>query len=371
MTGTAAAGTADPSDRSVTDLPEGYRDEMGSIEAIGIVSGGLDSALAVALIKGQGLRVLGLHFFNGFSPSAMRAEVEGPEALESFLEGKAAALTASLGIPVEIVDISGEYLDLLLSPRHGYGSQVNPCIDCRIDMLRRAAVRMRSEGAAFVFTGEVLGQRPMSQHRRAMNAVERESGLGGRLVRPLCARLLPETIPEREGLLDRSLLLDIQGRSRKRQMALADELGITGYSQPAGGCALTDENYGRKFREMIEHEGASGLSRTRVLLLAIGRHFRFEGGARVVVGRNRTENLYIERNFQGEWLAEPVDCPGPTTLVLGGASREDLERAAAFTARYSDCKGESGVRVRIARGGEERLLDVAPASGEDLERYRI
>ncbi len=344
---------------------------MGSIEAIGIVSGGLDSALAVALIKRQGLRLLGLHFFNGFSPTAMKREVEGPEALQSFLEGKATSLSESLGIPVEIVDISDEYLDLLLSPPHGYGSQVNPCIDCRIDMLRRAAVRMRSEGASFVFTGEVLGQRPMSQHRGAMNTVERESGLEGRLVRPLCARLLPETIPEREGILDRSLLLDIQGRSRKRQMALADELGITGYSQPAGGCALTDENYGRKFREMIEREGARGLSRRTALLLAIGRHFRLESGTRVVVGRNRTENLYIERSFPDEWLAEPVDCPGPTTLALGGVSRDDLEAAAAFTARYSDGKGESSVRIRVARGGEELLLDVPPASDEELERYRI
>jgi tRNA-specific 2-thiouridylase len=344
---------------------------MGSVEAIGIVSGGLDSALAVALIKRQGLEILGLHFFNGFSPNAMRKEVEGPEALESFLDDKAAALTESLGIPVEMVDISGEYLELLLSPEHGYGSQVNPCIDCRIDMLRRAARRMRSEGAEFVFTGEVLGQRPMSQHRGAMNTVERESGLRGRLVRPLSAKLLPETIPERDGLLDRSLLLDIQGRSRKRQIALADEYGITGYSQPAGGCVLTDENYGRKFREMIERDGASVLSRRMSVLLAIGRHFRLEGGARVVVGRNRTENHYIERSFPSEWLAVPVECPGPTTLVLGEVAREDLETAAAFTARYSDCKREGSVRIRIAREGEELLVDAPPAADGELERYRI
>lgn len=344
---------------------------MGSIEAIGIVSGGLDSALAVALIKRQGVGILGLHFFNGFSPPAIKSEVEGPEALESYLAGKRAALTESLGVPVEIVDISEEYLELLLSPRHGYGSQVNPCIDCRIDMLRRAAVRMRSEGAVFVFTGEVLGQRPMSQYRGAMNAVERESGLEGRLVRPLSARLLPETLPEREGLLDRTRLLDIQGRSRRQQMALAHEYGITGYSQPAGGCALTDEHYGRKFKEMIEHEGAPGLSRRTAVLLSIGRHFRLEGGARVVVGRNRMENHYIERNFPDDWLAVPVECPGPTTLLLGGAAREDLEEAAALTARYSDSKREQSVRIRIARGGEELLLDIPPATDDVVERYRI
>jgi tRNA-specific 2-thiouridylase len=344
---------------------------MGSVKAIGIVSGGLDSALAVALIKRQGLEILGLHFYNGFSPNAMRAEVMGPEALEAFIEEKVASLKDSLGVPVEVVDISGEYLDLLLSPEHGYGSQVNPCIDCRIDMLRRAARRMQDEGARFVFTGEVLGQRPMSQHRGAMNAVERESGLTGRLVRPLSARLLPETISEKEGLLDRSLLLDIQGRSRRRQMALAEEYGITGYSQPAGGCTLTDENYGRKFREMLEHEGASSLSRRMVVLLAIGRHFRFDGGARVVVGRHRTENQYIEKNFSRDWLAVPVECPGPTTLVLGEPAMEDLERAAAFTARYSDCKNDESVRIRVAKGIEEHLFDIPPASDEELECYRI
>ena len=340
-------------------------------EAIGIVSGGLDSALAVALIKRQGVTILGLHFHNGFSPNAMKAEVQGPDALALFLEKKALALTESLGIPVEIVDISREYLDLLLSPEHGYGSQVNPCIDCRIDMLRRAAVRMREEGAGFVFTGEVLGQRPMSQHRQAMDAVERRSGLEGRLLRPLSARLLPETAAEREGLVDRSLLLDIQGRSRRRQMALAEEWGISGYSQPAGGCTLTDENYGRKFKEMLEHEGPAGLSRRVAVLLAIGRHFRLGGGARAVVGRNRTENGYIERSFSGEWLAVPVDCPGPTTLLLGNPAEGDLERAAALTARYSDCKMEESVKIRIARGGEEHLLDVPPIDEDDLERYRI
>lgn len=344
---------------------------MGSVKAIGIVSGGLDSALAVALIKRQGMEILGLHFFNGFSPNAIRSEVAGPEPLNAFIEGKAAALNDSLGIPVEIVDISGEYLDLLISPEHGYGSQVNPCIDCRIDMLRKAARRMSTEGAEFVFTGEVLGQRPMSQHRGAMNTVERESGLPGRLVRPLSARLLPETIPEKEGLLDRSLLLDIQGRSRKRQMALAEEYGVTGYSQPAGGCTLTDENYGRKFMEMLGHEGASGISRRMAVLLAIGRHFRFAGGARVIVGRNITENQYIEKNFSRDWLAEPVECPGPTTLVLGEPVRDDLEKAAAFTARYSDGKNESSVPIRIAKDGEELLFDIPPASDEELERYRI
>lgn len=344
---------------------------MAAVKAIGIISGGLDSALAVALIKRQGIDILGLHFYNGFSPNAIKAEVVGQEELEAFIERKGAALKASLGIPVEVVDISEGYLDLLLSPDHGYGSQVNPCIDCRIDMLRKAALRMRSEEAAFVFTGEVLGQRPMSQHRGAMNTVERDSGLVGRLLRPLSARLLPETIPEREGLVDRSMLLDIQGRSRRRQMALAEELGITGYSQPAGGCTLTDENYGRKFREMLEHEGPSGLTRPMAVLLSIGRHFRLESGSRLVVGRHQTENEYIERNFEGEWLLEPVDCPGPTTLLLGEPAKGDIERGAAFTARYSDGKNEESVRIRVVRGDEERLFDIEPASDEELDRYRI
>ena len=341
------------------------------LKAIGLVSGGLDSALAVAVVKRQGIEVLGLNYFNGFSPGAMRAEMLGEKDMQTFLDRRASDLSQSLGVSVEVIDISEEYIDLLLKPKHGYGANVNPCIDCRIYMLKKAKERMEAEGSSFVFTGEVLGQRPMSQHKGSMNTVIRESGLGRYLLRPLSAKLLPKTVPEEEGLVDREKLLDIQGRSRRRQMALAEELGLTGYSQPAGGCMLTDENYARKFKDVLDHEGEEMISRRMAVLFAAGRHFRLSGTVKIVVGRNRMENNYIERDWNGEWLADPIDSPGPTTLTLGDPTDDDLMTAAAITARYSDTKRESSVRISLKRAGEERIVDVTPVPDDELDRYRI
>ena len=341
------------------------------IKAIGLVSGGLDSALAVAVVKRQGIEVLGLNYFNGFSPGAIRTEMLGEKDMGAFLDRRASDLSQSLGVSVEVIDISEEYIDLLLKPKHGYGANVNPCIDCRIYMLKKAKERMEAEGSSFVFTGEVLGQRPMSQHKGAMNTVIRESGLGGYLLRPLSAKLLPKTVPEEEGLIDREKLLDIQGRSRRRQMALALELGLTGYSQPAGGCMLTDENYARKFKDVLDHEGEGMISRRMAVLLAAGRHFRLSGTVKIVVGRDQMENHYIERDWIGEWLADPIDVPGPTTLILGDPTDDDLMTTAAITARYSDAKRESSVRISLKRAGEERIVDVRPVPDDELDRYRI
>jgi tRNA-specific 2-thiouridylase len=341
------------------------------IKAIGLVSGGLDSALAVEVVKQQGIEIIGLHYFNGFSPEAIRIEVRGREELRAFQDERALELGANLGVPVEIVDISDQYLDLLIEPKHGFGANVNPCIDCRIFMLKDARRRMDGAGARFIFTGEVLGQRPMSQHRRAMSAVERESGLAGYLLRPLSARLLPETVPEMEGLIDREAMLDIQGRSRKRQIALAGRLGITGYSQPAGGCVLTDENYARKFKDMISHAPARSLTRRMAVLLGIGRHFRLSDSVKLVVGREKLENHYLEREWSDYWLAMPIDAPGPTTLVLGEATKGNLETAAAVTARYSDAKREASVSIRLTRGDERLSFDVEPAADSEIGPYRI
>jgi hypothetical protein len=342
-----------------------------NVTAIGLVSGGLDSALAVALLRKQGIGVLGLHYVNGFSPGALKREIHGAGSREDWLRERSLALERSLGIPVEAVDVSEEYLDLLVSPDHGYGANVNPCIDCRIFMLRKARKRLAPEGPRFIFTGEVLGQRPMSQHRAAMNTVERESGLAGLLLRPLCAKLLPATIVEREGWVDRAGLLDIQGRSRKRQIELAREFGLSGYTQPAGGCALTDENYARKFKDFMEHRGDRMITRGEAILLSVGRHLRISPRIKVVVGREEAENKYIEAHFGGHWLATTVDHPGPTVLIAGDPSGTEIETAAAITARYSDGKREESVRVSVKKGDEERIVSVAPLDDGELERYRL
>jgi hypothetical protein len=280
-------------------------------------------------------------------------------------------MSDDFGAPVRILDFSTEYFDVLLHPRHGYGANMNPCIDCHIFMLRKAGELMEREGARFVFTGEVLGQRPMSQHFKALELIERESGLPGLLVRPLSAKLLPETIAERNGWIDREKLYDIEGRSRKPQMALAEELAVKGYSSPAGGCMLTDGPYAARLRDLVRHSEGSSLTHEDTLLLAVGRHFRLSPAVKLVAGRREAENLYLERTWSGDWLAFPLDAPGATVLVHGEPTDEDLQAAAAFAARYSDAKNQAGVRIALRKGNEERILEVAPAPEEAVDRHRI
>jgi tRNA-specific 2-thiouridylase len=341
-----------------------------SIKAVGLVSGGLDSALAVAVVSRQKIEVLGLHVWIGFAAGVMQREVSG-EPLAGLLEEEAQRMATAYHVPVRVIDRSAEYFDVLLRPRYGYGANVNPCIDCHIFMIREAKKIMNLEGARFVFTGEVLGQRPMSQSRRALELIDRECGLGGLLVRPLSARRLAPTIPECEGWLDRARLLDIEGRSRSRQMELAAEFGVSGYHAPAGGCLLTDEHYARKMRDWIRHEAHSPLTHEETVLLSVGRHFRLSPTVKIVVGRRKAENEYLERAWAGEWLLFPVEVPGPTVLVRGNATDDDLSMAAAFVARYGDAKDAARTLVTARRGGEERTFTASPVPGDCIERLRI
>jgi tRNA U34 2-thiouridine synthase MnmA/TrmU len=341
------------------------------VKAIGLVSGGLDSQLAVALLKRLGCDITGLHFYNGFSPGSLKRVIRGEESESDSLEGRGRALSDLLGIAVDVCDVSEEFLEVLVSPRHGYGANVNPCIDCRIFMLKQAKERMERDGARFIFTGEVLGQRPMSQHRQAMNLVERRSGLEGLLLRPLSAKLLPHTVPEERGWIDRDQLLDIQGRSRRRQISLARELGLGEYVQPAGGCALTESAYARKFKDFMQHNDRPRIRRGEAVLLAVGRHFRLTPRLKIIVGRNETENNYLERNGAGSYLLTTPDHPGPTVLVQGEPGVEELQRAASITARYSDAKNLPVVRVKVWRDDEHRMLEAPPIPDEELEPLRI
>lgn len=343
---------------------------MEKIKAIGLVSGGLDSALAVAVVKNQGVEVLGLHVLIGFSASFVRRETAG-ESLDDIIALESRRMSEDFGVNVRILDVSREYVDVLLRPRHGYGANMNPCIDCHIFMLRKAKELMEPEGASFVFTGEVLGQRPMSQHFKALELIARESGLEGLLLRPLSAKHLPETRVEKNGWIDREKLLDIQGRSRKPQMELAAELGVKGYSAPAGGCMLTDENYARRLKDFVRHHEGSTLTREDTLLLYVGRHFRLSPRVKLVAGRREAENVYLEKRWSREWLAVALDAPGATVLVRGEATAEELEIAAAVAARYSDAKTQASVRIAFRKGSEERIVDAAPAADDLIERYRV
>ena len=324
-----------------------------SVRAVGLFSGGLDSQLAARLIQMQGVEVVLLHCIT--DPLRSSGEV-----------AKRAA--ERLGLPLRTLDISQEFFEVVRSPRFGRGSGMNPCLDCRILMLRKAKEVMEEEGARFVFTGEVLGQRPMSQHRRALRLVEKESGLEGLLLRPLSAKLLPPTVPELEGWVDRERLYDLSGRSRKPQMELARRLDVTEYPSPAGGCWLTDPTFSSRLRDLFSHGGI--LDGEQALLLRVGRHFRLSDKAKVIVGRNRRENSVLMEHRGNRWIVQVVDFPGPVVLVEGEPSEEEVLKAASVAVRYSDCGGKA--KVRWERDGEVGEMDeVGPASEEELSRWRL
>lgn len=321
--------------------------------ALGLFSGGLDSMLAAAVLQEQGLEVTGAVFITPF-----------------FGAERARESAALLELPLIEQDITEIYYPLLVSPPHGFGSRHNPCIDCHILMLRQAGALMADQGFHFLFTGEVLGQRPMSQHRGALNQVARESGHPELVLRPLSARLLTPTKPEIEGWVDRERLLDISGRGRKRQMELAAHFGITKYPAPAGGCLLTDPRYASRLKELLAR--ISKPPRRELEILKWGRHFRLPGGAKVVVGRTHKENEALKPLLaSGDLVLRVQGHPGPLVLVLGDAAGEGLEQAALLTASYSDAPLGLEVTVAAQRHGETRQIRVTPASKDRFQEWLI
>jgi tRNA U34 2-thiouridine synthase MnmA/TrmU len=340
------------------------------IKAIGMLSGGLDSRLAVRLIQEQGIEVIGVHFYTGFciaNRNRRVGRIEKPSARNEALEAG-----AELDVPVEVIDVAQEYISVVLNPRYGYGSGMNPCVDCRIFMLRRAKDMMDAAGAHFVFTGEVLGQRPKSQHRQQLRTIERESGLEGLLLRPLSAQLLPPTIPEKEGWVDRSRLLSIGGRSRKEQIALADVYNIGDYPQPSGGCCLLpDPNFARRLSDFVDHFSQEKVTPEQMALLAVGRHFRLDEDVKVILGRDEGENNYLSFAAADQWQFRTIDHPGPTAVTADVLMPKHMEQIAGLAASYSDGKNESLVRVEARRNGQALTLTVAPLSRDAANNLRI
>ena len=292
-----------------------------SCKGFSLMSGGLDSQLAVRVLQRAG------------------AEVEGVCFVTPFFSPKAAEqAAAALGIPLNVVDFTDDEIALIENPPHGFGGSMNPCIDCHATMIRRAGEMMLARGFDFVATGEVMGQRPMSQNKQSLGIVAKSSGLEGRLVRPLSALLLEPTLPETEGKLDRTRLLDLQGRGRERQIQLAAEFGIVNYPSPAGGCKLTEEGYGRKLKDLLEHEGLR--TRRLVELLAVGRHFRLPDGTGLIVGRDRNDNAVLKAESARGMLIASEGLPGPTALLVGGPKSDaDLARARQIVAAYTKGSG--------------------------------
>ncbi len=285
-----------------------------------------------------------------------------------------AARTAvdQLGIDLEVVNATDEFLTVVANPKHGRGSGMNPCLDCRIMMFRKARKYMEEIGASFVVTGEVLGQRPMSQRLDAMQLIDRESGLTGYVVRPLSAGLLEPTIPENEGWIDREKLLSVSGRSRRPQMALAEGMGLRDYPCPAGGCLLTDPIFAQGLRDLLEHDGE--LRREEVSVLKLGRHFRLSPKAKAVVGRDAQENHKLGNKLRnGDHALEIGGQPGPLTMVRGDVGEAELAVAASITSRYGKSGGRSATTVLCRRVGDGAMasIRVGPVDRESVRSKMI
>ncbi|MHB8841981.1 MAG: tRNA 4-thiouridine(8) synthase ThiI [Candidatus Aquicultor sp.] len=312
-------------------------------KALVLMSGGLDSILAAEVLLEQGIEVEAITFVTPFFDS---------------VDAKKAA--TMLGIPVHIVDITDAHMKMLKHPKHGYGRFMNPCIDCHAMMIHKAGKLMKELGADFIATGEVLGERPKSQNRQALGIVEKESGMEGYVLRPLSAKLLDETIPEKEGLVDRTKLLDIRGRSRKPQMALAKKYGVLEYPSPAGGCILTDPMFSIRLRTLYKVEGEP--TANEVNLMKIGRVFLSSEGAIIVVSRNEEENKRLVQLAEpGDIIFEAEEYAGPLTILLKNDFTErSVFEAAALTARYGKAKSLDEVDVTSVEFGtsEKRLIHV-------------
>lgn len=333
-----------------------------SVKAIGLLSGGLDSVLAARLLQTQGIGVIAVHFNIGFSSKYMKHVLGVPPSDEDLKHDQTIEELKDAGIDVREIDIREAFLKMLLEPAHGYGANMNPCIDCKILMLRKAAELMRQECADFVFTGEVLGQRPMSQRRHALDQIERASGLEGVLLRPLSAKYLKTTIPEKEGLVDREQLVAFKGRGRRAQLDLAKKLGVKHHGTPAGGCLLTEEKFANRLLDLIQHTTDGKPDLDDICLLSIGRHLRITKRAKVIVGRFEAENHILENYKHRGLLVEVVDVPGPITMVQGDTDGLEMLLAASITGRYSDAKNNSVVSVaKLGDNSYHQPIEVIPA----------
>ena len=321
-------------------------------KAVALISGGLDSALAISLVQRQGIEITAVHFTSFFSPLDRDDENSPVQAMVSQLD-----------VPLILLPKGPEFLDLIRNPRHGHGKNLNPCIDCRIYTFEKAKQLMREIGATFLITGEVAGQRPMSQRKNTIRLIEKQSGCDGIIVRPLSARALPASIPEQLGIVDRDRFLDVVGRGRKVQLRMADELGLHGYSPPAGGCLLTDKIFSRRLRDLLDDSAVP--SSADLNLLRFGRHIRLRPGLKIVVSRNEKENLRLESAESTGSLFCPVDFPGPLVLVSGQPEPEEEVVIGSIVRRYSKEASRGDLIGIVGRNSSERRITVTRTASDD------
>lgn len=338
-------------------------------KAVALISGGLDSMLAARVILDQGVHVEGLNFFTGFCVEGHTHAIRR-EHQDRPKRNNALWVAEQLGIKLHFVDVIEEYKNVVINPKHGYGAHLNPCLDCKGFMVRKAREWMEAHGFDFIITGEVLGQRPMSQRRDTLPVVARESGANDLLLRPLCAKLLPPTRPEREGWVDREKLLDINGRSRKAQMALAGQYRLHDYAQPAGGCCfLTNEHYSHKLADLWATRGTKQYDLDDIMLLKVGRHIRPRPHFKLIVGRDEGENNFLNGYRRRFIHLCATSHTGPLVLLDGAAGEADLELAARLTARFGHGRDAESVDVAVTdTAGASRSLRVPPLPANEILR---
>lgn len=328
-----------------------------TLRAIALLSGGLDSTLAILTVLKQGIEVKAIKFQTPFDCDASSLN-------DSLSVGR------RFGFDTDICTPGEKFLTIVKNPPHGYGKNMNPCIDCRILMLKEAKLRMGMTGAEFIVTGEVLGQRPMSQRKDMLYYIDKEAGVAGRVLRPLSAKFLKITSPEAEGIIDRERLYGFSGRSRKPQMALAREFGLDDYPAPAGGCLLTEPNYAHRLKDLLTFTPSP--SARDIELLRIGRHFRLSPVCKVIVGRDEAENDAIESlSAEKDSLLRVEGFGSPVTLVTGTLTDEALKIAASLCARYSDAKGIAETEVTVRQANDTFKIMVSPAGSKTIEAIRI
>ena len=325
--------------------------------------------LAARVVLDQGVQVEGVNFFTGFCVEGHTHAIRERDRSRP-KRNHALRVAETLGIKLHFIDVVEPYKQVVLNPRHGYGANLNPCLDCKSFMVGRACEWMRPRGFDFVITGEVIGQRPKSQRRDTMPVVARESGAGDRLLRPLCAKLLPPTLPEREGWVDREALHAFHGRSRKPQMALAAHYGFDDYAQPAGGCCfLTNSQYSAKLEDLWASRGARDYELDDIMLLKVGRHLRPRPHFKLIIGREEGENRFLRGYRHVFTHLCTLSHPGPLAMLDGEADAADLDLAARLVARFSQGRDAGRVEVEITvKGREPKVVAVSPFPPEEIPR---
>jgi len=386
-------------------------------KAVALISGGLDSLLAAKVMLEQGVHVEGINFYTGFCVEGHTHAIRKKDKAKP-KRNNALWSAEQLGIKLHIIDVIDEYKDVLINPKHGYGQNMNPCLDCKVFMVGKAKEWADENGFDFIITGEVIGQRPMSQRRETMPIISEESGADDRLLRPLCAQNLPETLPEREGWVNRDELHDFSGRTRKPQMALAEKFGFDDYAQPAGGCCfltdkaysvkltdfdfsgrtrkpqmalaekfgfddyaqpaggccfLTDKAYSVKLTDLWASRGKKEYEIDDIMLLKVGRHFRPKPNFKLIVAREEGENNFLQGYKKQFITLRTMSHKGPLTLLDGTVEEGDLELAAKIVARFSQGRDAENVDVEVAELGEViKNVSVKPFAIEEIqEAWRV